>query len=274
MQTITVATLLGNDEFDYEIVSESRHQDNLEQIVGGKTEIGWQLRCRAVLLPDKSNEHERKAVVVAVNGVEAGYIRDVDCHEFEQARFAIGADAAECEARIVGGWKRPDGDEGDFGVQLNAVVPFRFANPRPVSIAVELPTRPPGRSGFLSLHTGKLLAAAAIALKVFWRLASHRRDSGLTINLLSGATAGFLLAAALWLLYQPATLFSQKMPRMAFYLRYGLFWLGIALGVWFVGSAIYAAYRGVSLDLVAQVIAIAWLCLLFGSCARFALQPR
>jgi hypothetical protein len=54
-------------------------------------------------------------VVVAVNGVEAGYIRAVDCREFEWALFSIGADAAECEARIVGGWKRPR----DFKLQVS-----------------------------------------------------------------------------------------------------------------------------------------------------------
>ncbi len=274
MQVITVATLLGDDEFRYDIVGESHHQDNIARIVGGKTEEGWHFACRAVLLPDTLNEYDRNTVVVAVNGVEAGYIRAVDCREFERALFAIGADAAECEARIVGGWKRPGNDEGDFGVRLNAVLPFRFANPRPVSIGVELPTRPPSRSRSWPLHTGELLAAAAIALMVFWRLASHRRDSDLIVNLISGATAGFLLAAALWLLSQPVTLFSKKMPRTAFYLGRGLFWLGVALGVWFGGTAGYAAYRGAPPDLVAPVTAVALLYLLLGFCARFGLQPR
>src|ERR1051325_2319770 len=106
MQTIIDATLLGDGAFRYDIVGESYHQDNIARIVGGKTEMGWRFRCHAVLLPDRLNEHDRNAVVVAVNGVEAGYIRAVDCAEFEQALAEIGADAAECEARIVGGWKR------------------------------------------------------------------------------------------------------------------------------------------------------------------------
>jgi hypothetical protein len=273
MPTITVVTLLGDGAFRYDIVVESNHQDNIARIVGGKTEVGSHFRCRTVLLPDKLNEDDQNTVVVAVNGVEAGHIRAVDCREFKQALSAIGADAAECEGLIVGGWKRLDDDEGDFGVRLNAVLPFRFANPRPVTIGADLPTRPPSRSRFWSLHTGKLLAAAAIALMVFLRLASHQRDNGLILNLISGAAAGFLLVAALWLLYRPATSFSKKMPRTAFYLRHSLFWLGVALGVWFGGSAGYAAYHGAPPDLIARLTAIALLCLLLGFCARFALEP-
>jgi hypothetical protein len=274
MQTITVATLLGDSAFRYDIVGEPYHQDNIARIVGGKTEMGWRFHCHAVLLPDKLNEYDRNAVVVAVNGIEAGYIRYIDCRKFEQALSAFGADAAECEARIVGGWKRPDDDEGDFGVRLNAVLPFRFANPRPVSIGVELPRRRPSRSRIWSQHAGKLLAASAIALMVFWRLASHRPDSHLIVNLISGMAAGCLLAAALWLLSQPAALFSKKMPRTAFYLGHGVFWLGAAVGIWFGGTAGYAAYQGAPPDVVALVSGIALLCLLLGLCARFALRPR
>ena len=139
MQTITVATLMGDGKFRYDIVGESYHQDNIARIVGGKTEKGWHFPCHAVLLPDRLNRSDRNAVAVAVDGIEAGYIRAVDCVEFEKALAAIGASAAECEARIVGGWSRGPDDEGSFGVKLDAILPFRFSNPRPISIAANLP---------------------------------------------------------------------------------------------------------------------------------------
>jgi hypothetical protein len=61
---------------------------------------------------------------VTIYGLEVGHLdrelaRDFG-HALNEARFA---DAA-CEALIVGGWYRGDGDQGYFGVRLNAYTPF------------------------------------------------------------------------------------------------------------------------------------------------------
>jgi len=122
--------LLGDGEFAFNIVGESHYQKEIASIVGGKTREGHKDYCAAVLSPEPTNPHDRKAVVVTIHNRTVGYLSRDDCDDFKRALERAGFTAAACEALICGGWLRSDNDQGDFGVKLNAVLPFRIVGPR------------------------------------------------------------------------------------------------------------------------------------------------
>jgi hypothetical protein len=41
---------------------------------------------------------------------------------------SVGISEVECKAVIQGGWDRGEGDTGEFGVRLNIIRPFAFAD--------------------------------------------------------------------------------------------------------------------------------------------------
>jgi len=143
MTSISIGTLAGDGRYLYKVVGTSHYQDVLEEIVGGKTEECSHFQCHAILLAEPTNAYDRNAVAVSVNGKLVGYISSQDDVEMVHALHAAGLGAGQCEAKIVGGWLREDGDEGSFGVRLNAMLPFRFGGGRTVNLvdhAASLPS--------------------------------------------------------------------------------------------------------------------------------------
>lgn len=81
-------------------------------------------------MPENDNAHDRNAVAVYIGESKVGYLsRD------KAASYRIGArdkkghllTKAECEAVVVGGWDRGDGDAGHYGVRLDILWPPQFA---------------------------------------------------------------------------------------------------------------------------------------------------
>jgi hypothetical protein len=123
-----VAIVIGDEKFEFPVVGESHHQTLLEDICGGRTEDGANHKCAALLVPEPKNPYDKNAVAVTVDGKTVGYLaRDV-APDFLTALASGSYESAACGAIIVGGWSR-DGDEGHFGIRLNAALPFTLADP-------------------------------------------------------------------------------------------------------------------------------------------------
>ena len=110
-------TLVGDRRA--EVVGESRHQDDLFQLAGGRRRYGGvELEAVAELIPEPANPADPQAVTVAIEGRSVGYLRRAEAARMhgavEEARRSAGT--ATCRALIRGGWDRGRGDVGSFGV--------------------------------------------------------------------------------------------------------------------------------------------------------------
>jgi hypothetical protein len=107
--------------FSLPVVGEKRYQEAIEEIAGGKTEDGAHCYSRATLALEDENRYDRNAVRVDIDGRTVGYLARDDAVQYRKELRKHGAAKVtlECEAIIVGGWSRGDGDEGHFGVRLD-----------------------------------------------------------------------------------------------------------------------------------------------------------
>jgi hypothetical protein len=116
--------------YTFEVVGEVHRQDALDAICGGKCEDGHDLEVTAQLLLIEGNPYDPNAVGVFVNTQLVGYVpRDVAPHmRSEILRLSPDERPVTCDAKIVGGWDREDGDEGHYGIKLNLSNPLRVAD--------------------------------------------------------------------------------------------------------------------------------------------------
>lgn len=121
----SIIDLAPYGDFIVHVVGESHYQDALEAIAGPKNEDGYDLTCVAELWPERGNPHDDQAVAVLIRRKVVGYLKRADARSY---RKHMGVVIGRCRARIRGGWLREDdGDEGDFGVTLDADWPPRPA---------------------------------------------------------------------------------------------------------------------------------------------------
>ena len=115
--------------FTFEVVGESHRQDVLDSICGGKCDEGHDLKVTAQLLLIEDNPYDPNAVGVFVDCQLVGYVpRNVALHmRCEILRLNPDERPVTCDARIVGGWDRGDGDEGSYGIRLSLSNPLRLA---------------------------------------------------------------------------------------------------------------------------------------------------
>ncbi len=116
-----IVRLDGPGDFEIEVVGESHYQDALAQIAGGKTEEGHKLEKDALLIHHDENPCDNKAVAVSIGGEIVGHLNRKMARQFRvlMKEAGVAGHPAVCRARIVGGWEREDGDEGQFGVRLD-----------------------------------------------------------------------------------------------------------------------------------------------------------
>ncbi len=119
------AIIVSDGAFRFPIVGESHYQREIESVTGKRTEEGLHgFRIGAVLVPEPTNPYDPNAVAVHIEGLVVGYLaRDV-APTFKKALTDGCFDSAETQAAIRGGWNRGGGDKGDFGVWLDARLPF------------------------------------------------------------------------------------------------------------------------------------------------------
>jgi len=116
-ETLGLPPLQGTTKVS--VIGESHYQDALSEICGGKTKDGYHLSLTATLQPEPANPYDPNAVGVHVRGLLVGYLpRELAAAlHADFLRLSPGRPIT-CKARILGGWLRPEGDEGSFGVDL------------------------------------------------------------------------------------------------------------------------------------------------------------
>lgn len=115
--------------YTVEVVGEAHRQDALKAVCGRKCEDGHDLKTTAQLLLIDDNPYDPNAVGVIIDGELVGYIprNTAPYVRAEILRLSPQKGPVTCDARIVGGWDRGDGDEGHYGVKLSLSNPMRLA---------------------------------------------------------------------------------------------------------------------------------------------------
>jgi hypothetical protein len=95
-------------------------QATLEELAGGKTEEACSIRVLAELRPEPGNPFDPNAVAVLVGARQVAYLARTDAAKMSPTIQGLASDGkpVTCAALIRGGWKRPGGSEGYFGVTL------------------------------------------------------------------------------------------------------------------------------------------------------------
>jgi len=123
-QAVPIARLAGPGLFEIEVVGESHYQEEIESVVGGRTEDGCEEIVEAALILEEANPHDPKAVRVDIEGKTCGYLSRTNARAYrdELAKLGHGRITGRCKAMVVGGWDRGDDDRGHFGVRLDLPV--------------------------------------------------------------------------------------------------------------------------------------------------------
>lgn len=114
--TTSIADVIGG----LEVVGESFYQDALDRIAGPKTPDGVEHECEATLVLDDGNAHDRQAVRVEILGEPVAHLSRSSAREYRQALAdaGLGRGPHTFEAVVRGGWRRRNGNEGHYGVEL------------------------------------------------------------------------------------------------------------------------------------------------------------
>lgn len=103
-------------DFSLPVVGESRYQETLASLCGGRCEDGADDIKNAELIPEEDNPYDKDAVRVVIQHETVGYLSRQDAKTY---RNRFGSKSISCKANIRGGWDRGGGDTGNFGVWLN-----------------------------------------------------------------------------------------------------------------------------------------------------------
>jgi hypothetical protein len=116
--------LPGPGTYEFDIVGESKYQDVLEAICGGRNEDSAEHITEAVLYLEDSNPYDNLAVRVDIDGRTVGYLSRKDARSYRQQlkQLGHGRIVCKCDAMVVGGWRRSRTDQGHFGVKLDLPV--------------------------------------------------------------------------------------------------------------------------------------------------------
>lgn len=103
-----------------EAVGESNYQEALGRICGGHNRGGHGFVCLAELRPEPDNPYDENAVQVVIEKSLVGYLSRANAVRFhhEMATAGFAGSGAICGAKIDGGWRTNQHDEGSFGVKL------------------------------------------------------------------------------------------------------------------------------------------------------------
>jgi NAD-dependent DNA ligase len=104
--------------FPMNAVGESHYQDVLEKICGGHSRYGHEFEVDADLLRQPTNPHDANAVAVKIRGNIVGHLSREQAARVSSQMAEDGIDQVACRAKIVGGWRTNQYDEGFFGVRL------------------------------------------------------------------------------------------------------------------------------------------------------------
>lgn len=104
--------------FPMKVVGESYFQDALTSICGRHSRYGHEVECVATIEREPSNPYDPNAVKVVIQGQKVGHLPCEQAARVGEQLSKAGLSAALCAARIRGGWRTNQYDEGMFGVSL------------------------------------------------------------------------------------------------------------------------------------------------------------
>jgi hypothetical protein len=110
--------------FNVQAVGESRFQEEIGSIVGGRRVEGHNCQVPAELVFAET-ERDPEGIGVRINNLLVGYLPFETARQVRPLLEALSAKdkAITCKAKIVGGWDRGSDDQGFFGVKLSLSLP-------------------------------------------------------------------------------------------------------------------------------------------------------
>lgn len=114
-------------DFDFDAVGESFYQRDLETIAGPHGTESVEINCVATLKLEDDNPHDPKAVAVIINGCKVGHLSREDARSFRRrlGQKRLSGATTTCDAIIVGGGTRRNGEKLMYGVKLD-IKPFDY----------------------------------------------------------------------------------------------------------------------------------------------------
>ena len=104
--------------FPMQVVGESNYQSALVAICGRHTRHGYEGEHPALIERETSNPYDPNAIRVTVEGRKVGYLPREQAARVGEQMIAAGLVKSTCAARIRGGWRTNQHDEGHYGVSL------------------------------------------------------------------------------------------------------------------------------------------------------------
>lgn len=102
-----------------QVVGESAYQDDLIAICGPHSRAGHDGQYVATIEREPGNPFDPNAVMVRIQGRRVGYLGREQAVRVGGQMDAEDLREAACLARIRGGWRTNQYDEGKYGVQLS-----------------------------------------------------------------------------------------------------------------------------------------------------------
>lgn len=106
------------DSYPMEVVGELNYQDALVAICGVHTRYGHEGEYSATLLREPSNAFDSNAVAVLIQPRKVGYLSREQAERVAVQMDEAGLKTVYCAARIRGGWRTNQHDQGHYGVRL------------------------------------------------------------------------------------------------------------------------------------------------------------
>ena len=143
---VRCAILIGDGQFRCPVAGVSNYQPALATIVDDRVETMSTVRCVAILRREP-NRFDRNAIRVEVDAHCVGYLPRDLAKTLSPRLAAGGYGAAACHARVVSGWRDTRGQHiGNFGIALDAALPFQVARPQAPKIGTSQRGRPLSRA--------------------------------------------------------------------------------------------------------------------------------
>ena len=117
----TEPNIIGNQEYNVDVVGESNYQPALATICGKRTAQGVKKIVTATLVHEDENPQDKNAVRVDIKGETVGYLDRENAKKYRKrlAKAGQSGTTTTCQAMIVGGWDDGNGRTGFFGVKLD-----------------------------------------------------------------------------------------------------------------------------------------------------------
>lgn len=105
--------------FPMQVVGESNYQGALIAICGRHTRHGYEGEHVALIEREPSNSYDPNAIRVMIEGRKVGYLSREQAVRVGEQMIVAGLTRSACAARVRGGWRTNQHDEGHYGVSLS-----------------------------------------------------------------------------------------------------------------------------------------------------------